>query len=485
MTAPEQRFDLVIRGGRVVTPSGVQNMDIGVRGAHIVALGSLDPRAADRVIEAAGLVVLPGLIDTHVHLREPGYGHKETFGAGTRAAASSGITTVLDMPCDIPPTSSAQTLAAKDRLIAPSAYVDYALYGCAGAGNLDRIAELAENGVVGYKTFMEPAFDDLPGSIDMCAPDDAALFQVLRAVAATGLPSVIHAENDSVCALLGEELRRAGRNDPLAHALSRPPFAEEEAVQRALLLGRATGARVSFAHVSTAGAVARIRAAKAEGQQVTAEACPHHLLLTEDDLARVGPYGKINPPLRTAWHQAALWEGLLDGTIDFVGTDHSPYLVSEKDPGWTRIWDAPSGACGLDAAGRVMLTAVNQGRLTLVELAEVMSRRAAKTFGLYPRKGEIRVGADADLVLVDLTRRSVIDHADFQSAGRDAALLWDGFEATGAPVKTFVRGTEVFDGTSIVGTPGHGIRIRPLGDEAKIGDHVTELFTERAGIHGS
>lgn len=458
-----ESLDLIIRGGRLVLPDGVFEGDLAVRDGRIVALGeaaAFGPAA--EVVDARGLHVLAGLVETHAHLREPGHTWREDFLTGTTACAAGGITTVMEMPSGLPPVSTPANFRLKDEVVAPKALIDYGLYGGAGAGNLDQIVPLAEAGVVAYKSFMQPP---LPGReaemLPLCLPDDAAMYAALRQVARSGVVSVIHAENWWLCDLLARELDAAGRVDPLAHGEARPPFAEEEAVGRAILIARETGARISFAHVSTAGAVERIRAAKLRGQAVTAEACPHHLVLTEERMREVGPYSKINPPLRPERERAALWAGLLDGTIDFVGTDHAPYTREDKEPGWRRIWDAPSGAPGLETTLRVLLTQVDRGLIDLPTLTRRVSRRAAQVFGLYPRKGELRVGSDADVTLVDLARRETVDPSRFHTKVRDAATLWEGYETVGAPVATFVRGRAVMRDGEIVGQPGFGRRLSP------------------------
>jgi dihydroorotase (multifunctional complex type) len=282
----------------------------------------------------------------------------------------------------------------------------------------------------------------------------------MRRIAVTGKVAVIHAENDAICSCLASELQASGQRTAMAHARSRPPVAEAEAVARAIRLAGEAGARVSIAHVSTAAALKVIRTAKAEGQAVTAEACPHHLLLTEDELDRVGPYGKINPPLRSASDRDALWDALLDGTIDFVGTDHAPYTASEKDVGWTDIWQAPSGAHGLETVLPLLLSEVNRGRITLPQLTRVVSLGAARTFGLAGRKGELRVGMDADLCLIDLAQRRRVDRAALQSVSRDAARLWDGRELIGTVGATYVRGRPVYCNGQIVGAEGYGELVR-------------------------
>lgn len=453
---PAEEEERAVRGGRIVLPGGIVEMDMLLRGGRIAGFMPWgDARPGD--IDARGFFVMAGMIDPHVHMRDPGQPEKDDFITGTAAAAIGGVTTVFDMPNTVPAVANGAILRAKADHLQPRALIDFALYGGAGANNLDGIEEQAAAGAIAFKSFMNaPAPSAGPEGLSRCLPNDHAFLMAMRRIARTGRVGVLHAENDALCRGLAADFRADGRNDALAHARSRPAFAEEEAVGRAILLAGEAGARISFAHVSTAGALERVAAAKRRGADVTAEACPHHLLLNEEALAAAGPYGKINPPLRPESDRQALWTGLHDGTVDFIGTDHAPYLTAEKDAGRDIIWNAPSGAHGIETALTVLLTEAARGRLTLPMLTRLVSRNAARRFGLHPRKGELMEGADADFILVDLQRRGRVDRNAMQSRSRDAARLWDGRETLGGVTATFVRGVEVARDGAVTGRHGHG-----------------------------
>lgn len=447
----------VVHGGRIVLPDGIVEADMILDGERIAGFRPWAAAPAPEDVDARGRFVMAGMIDPHVHMRDPGQPEKDDFGRGTAAAAIGGVTTVFDMPNTVPAVANADILTAKAEYLQSRAFIDFGLYGGAGASSLEQIEEQARAGAIAFKSFMNaPAPTAGPDGLSRCLPDDHVFLAAMQRIARTGRIGVLHAENDSLCTGLARDLRAAGRNDPMAHGESRPPFAEEEAVGRAILLAREAGARISFAHMSTAGSLERVRAAKQRGQKVTAEACPHHLLLTEDMLRSVGPYGKINPPLRPERERAAVWAGLFDGAIDFIGTDHAPYLVAEKEPGWTEIWKAPSGAHGIESALTVLLTEAARGRITLPMLTCLVSRNVARLFGLSPRKGDLIAGADADFILIDMQRPGRIDRGKMQSNSRDAARLWDGRETLAAVVATYVRGTEIARDGRIVAAPGHG-----------------------------
>ncbi|MET4619258.1 allantoinase [Arthrobacter sp. 2762] len=467
------RNGLVVAGGRVVLPERIIDADLLVRDGKIVALRERLGRdtaaeaAAElsgaETVDASGLVVMAGMIDTHVHLRDPGHPHRETFSTGTAAAAVGGVTTVLEMPSGIPAVADAASWHYKNDVVAPKAIVDYGLYGGAGYSNTGRIVEQAAAGAVAFKSFMNaPAPGADPGFDSRALPDDASFLAAMKAIASTGRVAVVHAESDSICGCLAAQMKTNGRKDLRAHAESRPPLAEEEAVARAILLAGAAGARLSIAHISTGAAVERVRRAKAKGQMVTAEACPHHLFHTLSASEHLGPYAKINPPLREEADVVALWAGIADGTIDYIGTDHAPYTTVDKDKGWDDIWSAPSGVHGLESVVPALLTAVNQGKLTLPQLTRAISLRASQVFGLVS-KGEVREGADADFILVDMDRSGVIDPGRQHSVSREAAKLWAGRLMRGAVVATYVRGRIVAKDGKVLGQPGFGQLVRPGG----------------------
>ena len=453
---------LVIAGGTVVTPTRVERLGVAIDEGRIVAIGREEdlPAGAER-IDATGLHVLPGLIDTHTHARDPSVAEREDFGSATAAAAAGGITTILEMPISTPSVHSAEIFRARAVAVQPWAHVDFGLYGGAAGDNLEQIEGLAEAGAVGYKTFrtLAPAGRESE-FIGLCAPDPADYLRALERVAATGLTAAVHAEDAQLLARNQAELQAVGERGPLSHARWRPPVVELSSVAQSIELARAAGARLQLAHCSTAAAVALATRARAE-MSVTVETCPHYLFLTQDDLERHGPFAKINPPLRSSEEVAALWACLRAGEIDVIGSDHSPFLVSEKAPYADDMWSALPGVPGLEALLPLLLTAVADGRLTLEQMVALTSTNAARIFGLRD-KGAIRVGADADVTLVDLARPGVIDTSRWLTRSRGTARVWDGRAVRGAVVATLVRGRIVFRDGTLRGAPGWGRLTSPV-----------------------
>ena len=378
--------DLVIANGTIVGPHGAVAASLAIKDGRIAAIGAEGtmPPALE-TLDAAGLHLLPGAIDVHVHFREPGYPHKEDWESGTAAAAFGGVTTVFEMPNVVPPTASAETLAIKHRLAAEKAYVDFGLYGLLGEDTIDRVGELIAGGVIGFKLYMGNTFGAIP------TVPTGAMLEAFEIVAETGKRIALHAETASIMARREARLRAAGRTDPLAHLAARPAIVAVEAVSRAAVLAEWTGARIHILHISSAAELRPLREAKARGVDVTGETCPQYLLLSSDDYRRLGGVIRVNPPVREAENQDALWQALGDGAIDMIATDHAPHTREEK----TRndIWTVDCGFPGVEQQMPLMLSMVAAGRLSLSDYVRLTAENPAKAWGLFPRKGAIQVGA--------------------------------------------------------------------------------------------
>ena len=437
--------DLVIRGGRLVSSTGIMSAGIAIEGGVIVAISRDDALPNSReTIDATGKYVLPGVIDPHVHFRSPGYEYKEDWASGTAAAACGGVTTVFEMPNSDPPTSTVDALQIKQQIASRDAYVDYGVYGLLGQQNLGDLPGLARHGVIGLKCFM--------GNNPIGHIDDGAMLEGLEIAASLGLRVTVHAENATIIERKTGRLRASGRRDPLAHLESRPAVCAVDAVERAVAFAEAAGAQVHIAHEGCKDALPIIRAAKHRGVAVTAETCPHYLLLTAEDMHRVGPVLRVNPPVRAAGHAEPLWSGLADGVIDMLATDHAPHAIPEKTA--DDIWDCVSGFGGLETAIPLLLTEVNRGRITLEQYVTWSSLAPARVWGLYPRKGVLDVGSDADIVIVDLAQEATIRADRFQSKSK--ITPFEGFRTKGQPVCTIVRGRVVMRDGALEGRPGWG-----------------------------
>lgn len=427
--------DLVIRDARLVAPHASRHGSVAVDGGRIVAIGRGDAMPpARRTIDAGGRPLIPGALDVHVHVREPGLSHKETWATATAAAAVGGVTTILDMPNTAPPTATPAAVREKLAIAAAQAHVDFGVYGYVGEGNVGDLRAMAEAGASAFKLYLGSDNPLVP------CPNDGAVLDALVEIVRTGLRCTVHAENTPILRWRGDRLKAQGRDDLAAHLAQHADIATVEAVSRIALFAEWTGCKVHVAHENCRHALPVIAAAKARGVDLTAETCPHYLLLSMDDAERAGGNAlRVKPPVREAGHAGPLWEALVAGTIDVLSTDHAPHREEEKRR--ASIWDVAPGFPGLETSMRLMLTAVAAGRLTLEQYVRAACEAPARAFGLYPRKGALAVGADADLVILDLDRRAAIRGGAFESLGK--VTPFEGVETIGAAALTFVRGTLV------------------------------------------
>ncbi|MEK8127609.1 allantoinase [Paenibacillus filicis] len=406
-----ESLDVIVRGGRIVLPDEVAVLDIGIKDGKIHALRpSLEPSPSCRVIDAEGQLVLPGTIDVHVHFNEPSLGDWEGFISGSASLAAGGCTTYIDMPLNgRPPTTSVSALNQKAGLAAGGSYVDYAFWGGLVPGNLDALEGLAKAGVAGFKAFMSDPGGD--GDDIFREVDDLTLVEGMKRIAALGGILALHAESEPLVAELGSEAKRAGKTGARDYAASRPVLAEVEAVQRALLYGEQTGCALHFVHISSPQAALLIDQAKRRGMDVTLETCPHYLTLTCDELEALGPVAKCAPPLRTEAERQQMWQAVAAGQIDMIASDHSPCPGELKQSGdWFQAWGGISGA--QSSMELILDEGYLKRNIPLPFLSRLLSENPARRFGLYPRKGVIKVGADADLAIVGLNSPYTLSEQD-------------------------------------------------------------------------
>jgi dihydroorotase len=446
--------DLILTGGKVVSPDAVIDAAVAIKDGKIVAVGAPDAMpSAKETVDVTGMHVLPGAIDVHVHFRDPGYPHKEDFASGTAAAAFGGVTTIFDMPNTIPTVGTPEVLAAKHKMASEKAHVDYGLYAVLGEDSIEHVPALIETGVIGFKLYMGNTFGKIP------SPSTGAMLEAFEVVAPTGKRISLHAETNSIMERRETRLRQAGRTDPLAHLASRPTVVAIEAVSRAAILAEWTGARIHILHISSADELRPLREAKARGVDITGETCPHYLMLSADDYAKNAGVIRVNPPVREKRNQEPLWAALADGTVDIIATDHAPHSRDEK----TRndMFDVDCGFPGVESQMPLMLTEVNAGRMTIMDYVALSAAKPAKIWGLYPRKGVIAPGAEADIAVVDLKREMTLDDAKLQSHAK--ITPWHGRKIKGLPIHTLVRGHFVMrDRTLVEATRGHGRSVHTI-----------------------
>jgi allantoinase len=461
-------MNLVIRGGMVVTSRFCFRADVSCDDERIVALAAPGEASdGEEEIDATGLLVFPGFIDPHVHSRDPGLTEKEDFAHSTRAAAAGGVTTLFEMPNAIPPVSDVSVFRDRAEQHVRSAFVDFGLWAISlGAENLSELPALIDEGAVGVKLFWGYALhretkqlvynlaDEPPENLIM-PPGNGDVLDIFEQVArARGLLAA-HCEdrevNEAAQRALGREID--GYEDFLA---SRPDTAEAATIALGAEFARATGCRFHVVHTSSARGVELVRRAQREGVPISAETCPQYLTLTDESYASVGPMMKVYPPIRRAPDRDALWEGVLDGTISSLGSDHAPHTAEQKQQD---LVEGPAGAVGVETLVPVLLNEVSKGRLSPERLAWALSEGTARLYGVYPQKGAILPGADADLTIVDPDAEWTIRNERLHS--KHPLSPWNGLEGRGAVRFGLVRGQVVMRDGEPVGEP-RGRLVRPV-----------------------
>ncbi|MBB3042609.1 amidohydrolase family protein [Nocardioides sp. LMS-CY] len=455
-------YDLVLKSSVILTPEGRVNGQIAVKDERIVAiLGADEPVAATKVIDAGDKPVIPGLIDTHAHFRDPGYTHKEDYYHGTIAAAAGGVTTVFDMPNVDPPTTTADRLKAHLENAQSKAVVDF---GHNASGVVpENIKALADAGATAFKVWMMKDIGrDYPHPPGTSLTNDAVLYRVFEEVAETGLPLYIHPHNHDLYELFVQRSQQQWGMDFRSYARALRGgrgVVLNTAIATILEMQRSVGTKLHVLHLSTEAGIKMVAEAKAEGRDVTAEANPFAMFVTNDwdKIERHGPFtlGFWVPEEDNPY----MWKAVQDGTIDVVGSDHGPHTREEKEVGWTDMYTAPGGSPMIEQYLRLLLTEVNSGRLTLERVVELCCYSPAKLTGYYGRKGAIVPGADADLVVLDMDHEEVLhaEHSHYMCGWMSAEDL----PSKGRPQMTVLRGRVIMEDGNVTAEKGSGRLLRP------------------------
>ena len=388
-------FQLVLKNVLPIRKGQFFKRNIGISHGKILRV-SEEEMHGEKVIDCGQQMLLPGLIDSHVHFRYPGQTQKEDWAHATRAALAGGVTTVLDMPNTMPPTTNRQLLEEKHAHAKQEALCNFGLHFGATADNSGELKRL--QGAASIKVFMGSSTGSL------LIKDLKVLERIFSIAKTKGMVVTVHAEDEEIVQLNSNKIKQENKNNAKHHNEARPPIAERRAVENALELQKKIGNKIHFLHISTEEALTLIGEAKKQRQGISCEVTPHHLFLREEDTEALGNFGKMNPPLRSKTDQKALWQGISSGIVDCIGTDHAPHTIEEKEK---EYFDAPSGVPGIETMLPLLLDAVANERLSMANLAELCSANPARIFSI-PEKGIIQEGFDADLVLVNLTGETTI-----------------------------------------------------------------------------
>jgi dihydroorotase (multifunctional complex type) len=441
--------DSVLTNAKAYLNKEIVDCSIAIENGEIFKIGKQTQMPnADEKTNLRNMLVLPGLIDVHAHLRDEGKAYEEDFFTGTAAAAAGGITTVLDMPNNTPVTMNTETLRNRMRIAENRSLVNVGFYS-EFPKNLGEVADIVAQGAVGFKLFMARQVGGL--KIDY----DEALKEAFRKVGELGLPVAVHAEDKTLLMANIDRLKRANRHDATAFLKAHSKRVELKAVERLLEVSAQTGVQLHFCHITTEEGLNAVVEAKKSGRNVTCEVTPHHLLLSSADYEHYGLMLTIMPPLRGESTIEVLWKGIADGWVDVLGSDHAPHTLSAKSA--SSVWDVKVGVPGLETILPLMLTMVRKNRISLAYVVQLLSEKPAAIFNLRSRGG-LAQGRKADLTVVDFKRKFRIDASKFHSKAKYSPF--DGWEVQGRAVKTFVKGLLVMDEQEIVVKAGCGKVIR-------------------------
>jgi dihydroorotase (multifunctional complex type) len=442
-------YELAIKNATLVEPTGRYRAHLYVRNGRIAAIGLLDG-PADRTIDASGLFLLPGMVDGHVHFMDPAATEREDFITGSSAAAVGGVTTVIEHT-HAGPLLSPDAVREKAAYLADRSVVDYGLIAHIWPNMIDRVPAIWRAGASAFKVFTCETH-----GVPAILPGD--MLRLLRMVAGFDGLCLVHCEDEFITADNERRLKAAGRKDPLVIPEWRTREAEAVAVNTVALLAGLTGARVIIAHASRPAVLDLVKRERRLGARLWAESCPQYFYLEESEIRTQGALRKFTPPARSAEEAAGLWDRLRRGDITHIQTDHAPATRPQKAEGNGDIWQPHFGLPGVETTLAMMLNGVNEGKLTLERLVGAVAEVPARLHGLYPRKGSLRVGADADLVLVDLDHERIL--SDDQVVSKAGWTPYAGRRIRGGPVMTFVRGELVAENGRVVARPGTGRWVR-------------------------
>ena len=458
--------DLVIKNAKVVNPRTTYAASVCIKGGKIVEITNNDALLpeANETIDANGKYLIPGAIDLHVHFRDPGLTYKEDFTTGSQAAAAGGVTTVYDMPNVDPIMITVDAFNKKLAIAKEKSYVNFAFYTYLAQGMEKNTSELIEAGIGAIKWDMDSGRIEYPtgyGTLENYElADNGDALKIMRIAAEHDYVIGIHTEDMEIIRVLRAELKAAGRNDFRAHLDSRPDFVEVAGMERAMRLAEITGCRIHIHHLSSRAGLQLLKERRYKGLNVTCEAGPPWLFFSADDYDRMGGLIRVTPAVKEKYDSEALWQGLVDGSIDCYATDHAPHSREEKlERNW---YECMPGAIGVETSIPLLLDKVNKGKISIERVVEAACENPARIFSIYPRKGVISVGSDADLVLLDMNRRWTIKSDEMHS--KTKITPFDGWEVQGIPEYVWVNGQLVSRNREIVGKPGVGKLVNPKKD---------------------
>lgn len=446
-------YDLILENGTIVTPQGQYSASIGIKDGIISTIAqNLSQEKSTQRINLKGYHVLPGCIDSHMHLWEPGLVADPDFKDGTRAALAGGVTTIIDHPLTIPEVLNEQIFIEKVELGKQTSYTDFALHGGVSPDNLDQLEDLWQAGCTAFKIFMCESGSKVAGLTS------GELRHAFVNIGKLGATAIIHAENNEMMQFNYKRLIENHRTDPMAFVEWRPPEAEIEAINRAIYLMKDTGCRTVFLHTTVSEGVEKAwQASMQEKMDIWVETCPHNLYLTTDHLKKYGPWVTYSPPVRDEKSVERLWQLLRDRKILTIGSDHGPVDKELKKNGEKDIFKGQFGIPGAETLVPLMVHAVKQGKISLTQMTAFLSENPARLYGLYPRKGCIQPGADADFTVINLSENHTLRANSMATSC--GWIPYEGWELGGKVTHAFIRGKLVMQQGKVLSQPGEALFI--------------------------
>jgi|TARA_B110000438_G_scaffold111593_1_gene109495 dihydroorotase (multifunctional complex type) len=443
-----KKCDLIIKGGKIFYDNKLQFNNIVINRGKIIAIQkNIQLFKSDRIIDAKNKIVIPGIIDIHFHVRAPSFPERGTVESETRAAAKGGITTLFEMPISDPCMSDAKVLLARKKHFSSRAIINFAFIPAIGNFNNSNLQGLIKNGAIAFKVFtIAPPPNRKSEFNGLCYTKDQEILNALAHAKKSNLVTIFHAEDQTLLDYFKKNENKFQKSNPKVHNATRPAIVEAMAITKILNLNSIVKTKVHIAHVTSELSLDIISFFQNKGQDVTAETCPHYLFKTEKDVLNVGPFGKINPPIRGESDQKQLWKALKNNILSIVASDHASFSYKEKIKGKKNFLNAPPGAPSGELMLPLMLNAVSEKKITFKKMIQLMVINPAKRFNIFPKKGIIKKGSDADLVILDMNEVWSVNKNNLVSKGNKCAHLYYGDKIKGNIKTTIVNGKIAYDG---------------------------------------
>jgi len=459
-----KKIDLIIKNGKVFYKNKLQAKNVIVNNGKIIAISkNIKSFEAKKIIDARNRTIIPGVVDVHFHVRAPSFPERGTVESETKAAAKGGITTLFEMPISNPCMSNGKVLNDRKEHFSKNTIINFAFIPAIGKLTNSNLNSLIKNGAIAFKIFTIAAPPNRKSEFDgLCFTDEDKILEALIHAKKSDLVTIFHAEDQKMLDYHKRFESAYEKSDPRIHNVSRPAITESLAISKILKLNSIVKTKIHIAHVTSEISLDIISYFQKKGQDLSAETCPHYLFKTDKDVIKVGPFGKINPPIRTKVDQDKLWKGLKNNTLNIIASDHASFSLNEKLKGKKDFSKAPPGSPGAELMLPLMLDAASKKKINLKKIIELMCLNPAKRFNIFPNKGIIKKGSDADLCILDLNEKWIVNQKTLVSKGKKCAHLYFGDKIKGSVKTTIVNGKIVYDNKKFYKYKNNNFFVSPM-----------------------